>query len=96
MRYKHAIILLIVLKIISFNYINAQVKTKIFKDSIPSNLILKSKKIKEYFIKSPAELEKLKTQNTTNIEYENKFALPVKVDTTFNNRMNYVFEKYTL
>ena len=84
MRYKYIISVLLIIAINLLGNVNGQVKTKIFKDSIPSDFILlKSKIKKEHFVKSPDGFEKIisqASQDEKNIEYKNKFAMYEKVD----------------
>lgn len=62
---------------------NAQVKTKIYKDGIPSLKSGKRNTEKEIKLSTPAEFEGLlknqKLQNESRTEYSNKFAIPVPV-----------------
>jgi hypothetical protein len=86
---------------------NAQVKTKIFDNGIPSGLLpLKTTIVNELVFKAPLELDNLlQRQNgeiERSIEYDYKFALPQAVNINFLNSSklvednNYLFYSLTI
>lgn len=91
---------ILICAIISINLFG-QVKTRIYDNGIPSNLLpTKSLTVNELEIKAPAELDNLlqssKGEVNKSIEYDNKFALPQSVNINFLRSANFFEDKYTL
>ncbi|GMV78720.1 MAG: hypothetical protein AMXMBFR79_18500 [Chitinophagaceae bacterium] len=98
---RHPVYTLVIIGLISLcNPIFSQVKTKIFKEGIPTERINTNIKSKEIIFDATEEIERFKKEmdkDGSSLEYLNKFAHPIEINVNFIEKAEIVtLHEYTL